>query len=116
MVSKPRGTRDFDPAEMEKRRLVQTEMEEIFIRYGYKEIATPTIEHLELFELKSGDTIIDELYSFKDKGDRDPHHPGSRLRLNPACSDQGGNRGGQAAGQSTRALRPPLWPSFPPGL
>jgi len=71
MVSKPRGTRDFDVYEMEKRRLVQAKMEDTFKRYGYKEIATPTIEHLELFELKSGDVIIDELYSFKDKGDRD---------------------------------------------
>ena len=71
MVSKPRGTRDFDTSEMGKRRLVQAKMEDTFKRYGYKEIATPTIEHLELFELKSGDAIIDELYSFKDKGDRD---------------------------------------------
>lgn len=71
MVSKPRGTRDFDASEMDKRRLVQTKMEEIFKQYAYKEIATPTIEHLELFELKSGEAIIDELYSFKDKGDRD---------------------------------------------
>ncbi len=71
MVSKPRGTRDFDVAEMEKRRFIQKQMETIFKRFAYKEIATPTLEHLELFEIKSGENIIDELYSFKDKGGRD---------------------------------------------
>jgi histidyl-tRNA synthetase len=71
MVSRPRGTRDFDITEMEKRRFIQKQMETIFKRFAYKEIATPTLEHLELFELKSGENIIDELYSFKDKGGRD---------------------------------------------
>ncbi len=71
MVSRPRGTRDFDVTEMEKRRYIQKQMETIFKRFAYKEIATPTLEHLELFELKSGENIIDELYSFKDKGGRD---------------------------------------------
>ncbi len=71
MVSRPRGTRDFDVTEMEKRRFIQKQMETIFKRFAYKEIATPTLEHLELFELKSGENIIDELYSFKDKGGRD---------------------------------------------
>ena len=55
---------------MEKRRFVQGQMEKVFKKYGYREIATPTIEHLELFELKSGEAIIDELYSFRDKGNR----------------------------------------------
>jgi len=71
MISRPRGTRDFDVAEMEKRRFIQKQMENVFKRFAYKEIATPTLEHLELFEIKSGGNIIDELYSFKDKGGRD---------------------------------------------
>lgn len=71
MVSRPRGTRDFDITEMGKRRFIQKQMETVFKRFAYKEIATPTLEHLELFELKSGVNIIDELYSFKDKGGRD---------------------------------------------
>jgi histidyl-tRNA synthetase len=71
MISRPRGTRDFDITEMEKRRFIQKQMDNIFKRFAYKEIATPTLEHLELFEIKSGENIIDELYSFKDKGGRD---------------------------------------------
>lgn len=70
MVSKPRGTRDFTPEEMEKRRWLEKEIRNIFELYGYREISTPTIEHLELFTLKSGEGIIEETYSFEDKSGR----------------------------------------------
>jgi len=40
-------------------------------RWGYQEISTPTFEHLELFTAKSGPSIIEEIYAFKDKGGRD---------------------------------------------
>ena len=71
MLNLPRGTRDFNPEEMEKRRHVQKTMTSTFKSFGYEEIQTPTFENLELFTAKSGDTIVDELYSFKDKGDRE---------------------------------------------
>lgn len=46
-------------------------MRSVFERWGYDEIATPTFEHLELFTLKSGEAISEELYAFKDRGGRD---------------------------------------------
>jgi len=46
-------------------------MRTTFQKFGYREIQTPMFETLELFTAKSGDAIIDELYSFKDKGGRD---------------------------------------------
>jgi len=46
-------------------------MKSTFQKYGYREIQTPMFENLELFTAKSGETIIDELYSFKDKGNRE---------------------------------------------
>jgi histidyl-tRNA synthetase len=67
----PRGTRDFNPDEMQKRRYVEEKMKATFLKFGYREIQTPTFETLELFTAKSGDTIIDELYFFKDKSGRD---------------------------------------------
>ncbi|MCD6448530.1 MAG: histidine--tRNA ligase [Thermoplasmata archaeon] len=70
MISKPRGTRDFTPEEMKKRRWLERKMRGVFERYGYEEIATPTIEHLELFTLKSGEGIIEETYAFEDKAGR----------------------------------------------
>ncbi len=69
-IERPRGTRDFLPDEMEKRREVERIMRKIAELYGYREIQTPTFEHLELFTIKSGEEIIDEIYAFKDKSGR----------------------------------------------
>ena len=71
MYQIPRGTRDFTPEEMQKRLYVEENIRSTFQSFGYREIQTPTFENLELFTAKSGETITDELYSFKDKGGRD---------------------------------------------
>lgn len=70
-VHKPRGTRDFSPEEMEKRRAIEKKMRDVFKKYGYEEVSTPTFEHLDLFTLKSGEGIIEETYVFKDKSERE---------------------------------------------
>ena len=69
-ISKPRGTRDFPPEEMEKRRAIEKKMREVFKKYGYEEVSTPTFEHLDLFTLKSGEGVIEETYAFSDKSGR----------------------------------------------
>lgn len=71
MIQRPRGTRDFPPEEAHRRRAVREKMIDVMERWGYREVATPTFEHLELFTLKSGEGVIEEIYSFKDKGGRD---------------------------------------------
>jgi len=40
-------------------------------RYGFREYDGPPLEGLELFTTKSGEEIIGQLYSFKDKGERE---------------------------------------------
>jgi histidyl-tRNA synthetase len=70
MLQAPRGTRDFPPEDMEKRRYIEHTMAMTFRSFGYGEIQTPTFENLELFTAKSGDSIIDEIYAFTDKGGR----------------------------------------------
>ncbi len=70
-VQRPRGTRDFLPEEMAKRKNVENRMRDVARRWGYGEIKTPTFEHIELFTLKSGEGILGEIYNFKDKGDRE---------------------------------------------
>jgi histidyl-tRNA synthetase len=70
-LQKPRGTRDFLPEEMRKRRYIENKLREVSTRWGYGEIKTPTFEHIELFTLKSGDGILGEIYNFKDKGGRE---------------------------------------------
>ena len=70
-IGKPRGTRDFGPDDMARRRYVELAMRAIFKRYGYREIATPTIEPLELFTMKSGEGVVEETYAFTDKSGRE---------------------------------------------
>ncbi len=69
-IERARGTRDFMPAEMRKRRIMEERMREIAEKWGYEEIRTPTFERSELFTLKSGEEILKEMYEFKDKGGR----------------------------------------------
>lgn len=69
-LQRPRGTRDFGPAEMARRRSAEEAMRDVFARFGFQEVQTPTFEHLELFTAKSGPGIVSELYDFKDKGER----------------------------------------------
>lgn len=55
---------------MQKRRHIQKKILTTFHQFGYNEIQTPIFETLELFTAKSGQAIIDELYTFQDKGQR----------------------------------------------
>jgi histidyl-tRNA synthetase len=76
MLQKPRGTRDFLPDEMEARRSTERRLRETGRRWGYREVCTPEFEDLELFTMRSGEGIIEEMYVFEDKG-------GRRLALRP---------------------------------
>ena len=71
MYQIPRGTRDFTSPEMKKRLLVEYKIRSTFKKFGYNEVQTPVFETLELFTAKSGEAIINEIYSFKDKSGRD---------------------------------------------
>jgi len=71
MIQRPRGTRDFTPEEMETRRYYEAMMRSACVSHGFREVQTPIFEHTELFTTKSGPGIIEEMYAFKDKGDRE---------------------------------------------
>ncbi len=71
MIQCPRGTRDFLPDELEKRRYYESVLRGVAQRFGYREIETPIFEEAELFILRSGPNVMKELYAFKDKGDRE---------------------------------------------
>ena len=71
MFQVPRGTRDFTPEEMQKRRYIEQNMTTTFMTFGYGEIQTPTFENVELFTAKSGESILNEIYNFTDKGGRE---------------------------------------------
>lgn len=69
--NRPRGTRDFLFDEMRERKRVETILRDVFESYAFQEVKTPIFEELNLFTTKSGEEIVDQLYNFKDKSDRE---------------------------------------------
>lgn len=70
-VQTPKGTRDFFPADMRLQNHLFDGWRATCRAFGYEEYEGPTFEHLELYIGKSGPEIVEQLYHFKDKGDRD---------------------------------------------
>ena len=66
-----KGFREFYPGEMAARRAIVDSVEATARRYGFREIATPTLERQRLYTAKSGAEIVDELYAFTDRGGRE---------------------------------------------
>lgn len=71
MIQRPRGTRDFLPEEMERRRHYEQILRQVARSHGFREVSTPIFENTELFTAKSGPNIVEEIYSFEDKGGRE---------------------------------------------
>ena len=74
LTKAPRGTKDIIPAEAYKWNYLEEKFRDLCRLYGYEEIRTPIFEHTELFKRGVGDTtdiVQKEMYTFKDRGDRD---------------------------------------------
>lgn len=74
LIKAPRGTKDIVPAEAYKWNYLEGKFRDLCRLYGYEEIRTPIFEHTELFKRGVGDTtdiVQKEMYTFKDRGDRD---------------------------------------------
>jgi histidyl-tRNA synthetase len=65
------GFRDFYPEQLAVRNYLMSVWRDVARRYGFVEYDGPPLEPLELYTRKSGEEIVGQLYSFKDKGDRD---------------------------------------------
>ena len=71
--SRPRGTQDIIPPEIDKWRFVEDTFQATLDRYGYRGIRTPMFESTELFVRAVGedtDIISKEMYTFTDRGGR----------------------------------------------
>ncbi len=77
----PKGTRDFSPEQVAKRKYILTTIEKVFIKYGFMPIETPTMENLTtltgkygdegdklLFKVLNSGDYLKELKEFNDKG------------------------------------------------
>ena len=67
----PRGMKDFDNKEMTKIEFVRQKFLETAEIFGFKLMEPSAMELLSVLEAKSGPSIKDEIYHFKDKGDRE---------------------------------------------
>jgi len=72
------GFRDFYPEptphtdvwSADARQFIFAQWRTVARRYGFREYDGPPLEPLELFTTKSGDEIVQQLYNFTDKGER----------------------------------------------
>jgi len=65
------GFRDFLPEECARRNYIFARWREVARRYGFVEWEGPPLEATELYKKKSGAEIVDQLFNFTDKGDRE---------------------------------------------
>ncbi len=66
-----RGTRDYYPELYWQVDHIFTVWRKTAISYGFEEFEGPILETLELYRIKSGDEIVNQLYNFTDKGGRE---------------------------------------------
>jgi histidyl-tRNA synthetase len=72
LISRPRGTNDILPGQVDKWQYIESAIRQICREYGYAEIRTPIFEHTELFRRGVGETtdvVEKEMYTFSDKGE-----------------------------------------------
>ncbi|MCL4345897.1 MAG: histidine--tRNA ligase [Candidatus Thermoplasmatota archaeon] len=91
MIDRLKGFRDFYPEDMEIRENIFSTMRERARVFGFRPIDYPSLELLEMFRLKSGDEILSQTYSFRDRGDREitliPEATPSTVRMLVARKD-----------------------------
>jgi len=99
-----KGTRDFYPAELQKRTYIFNTWRKTLIRCGFVEYDTSIIENADLYVAKSGEELgSKQLYNFHDKGER---HIALRPEMTPTLARIVANKMGE--------LKMPLrWFSIP---
>lgn len=67
----PRGMRDFYPEEMARRTYIFDAWSQAAEEFGFSRYDACVVESLDLLKRKAGEEIVDQIYAFKDKSDRD---------------------------------------------
>ena len=65
----PKGTRDFSPVEMAKRNYIFNTIREVFYRYGFQQIETPSMENLSTLMGTYGEEGDKLLFKIQNSGD-----------------------------------------------
>ncbi len=64
----PKGTRDFSPVEMLRRKYIFRTIEQVFQRYGYLPLETPAMENLETLTGKYGEEGDRLIFKIQERG------------------------------------------------
>ena len=67
----PRGMKDFEATENSNIEHIRSHFKKLSNLYGFSFMEPSVLESLSTLETKSGPAIRDEIYYFKDKGDRE---------------------------------------------
>ncbi len=70
-IQSAKGTRDFYPQVMAVRNYLLDGWKAASLRSGFEEYDGPIFEFLKMYQIKSGDEIASQLFSFTDRGGRD---------------------------------------------
>ncbi len=71
-IPPPKGTRDLYPLEAARRRWLSERWRKVSIRHGFEEVDGPTFETTDLYAVKSGEGILNELFqAFSGKDPKD---------------------------------------------
>ena len=66
-----KGTRDFYPDQMKVRNFIVDGWKKVSLRNGFEEYDGPIFEYLKMFQIKSGDEIVEQLFNLTDRGGRE---------------------------------------------
>ncbi|HWR45466.1 ATP phosphoribosyltransferase regulatory subunit [Sporomusa sp.] len=66
----PYGTRDLLLREAKQKRIVEGSLAELFSRWGYDEVVTPTFEYIETLTVGTGSDLHQHVFKFFDKNNR----------------------------------------------
>jgi histidyl-tRNA synthetase len=66
-----KGTRDFYPSEMARRNWIVDGWKKASLRNGFEEYDGPIFEYLTMYQVKSGQEIVEQLFSLQDRGGRE---------------------------------------------
>lgn len=98
-----KGTRDFYPDQMRVTRWILDAWRRVSLRNGFEEYDAPLMEPLELFTIKSGDEIVEQLFNMTDRG-------GRNLAIKPEITP---SLARMVAGKINSLPRPIKWFSLP---
>lgn len=71
VIEKVRGFRDIYPDEAEPRKKIFAVSENLAELFGFSKIEMPSVESLDLYRTKSGDELVSQCFSFRDRSGRE---------------------------------------------